>query len=285
MLQTICKATALLDDPGPQQGHRLHPRGAPPIRAGRAAAAFGGTPRPAGRARHGASRRQADRPRALHLSDRPLGPERDAVLPHGHVRSGALHPDPLRSDRRRRLPRLRPHLPPRARHVHHTRDEGPHRRGAAQLAGARRALHLRLDRRAHPRPRRHRRQRHGHPDRQAAALYGVRRGAARPACCRCCSTSARPTRRCAPIRSISACARSRPPRRNWTSWSRNSCRRCRRCSPGCCIHFEDWKGTDAIRMLDALRRQGAVLQRRHPGHRQRRARRADHGAADRRARR
>ena len=20
--------------------------------------------------------------------------------------------------------------------------------------------------------------------------------------------------------------------------------------PGCCIHFEDWKGTDAIRMLD-----------------------------------
>ena len=23
--------------------------------------------------------------------------------------------------------------------------------------------------------------------------------------------------------------------------------------PGCCIHFEDWKGTDAIRMLSATR--------------------------------
>jgi malate dehydrogenase (oxaloacetate-decarboxylating)(NADP+) len=27
--------------------------------------------------------------------------------------------------------------------------------------------------------------------------------------------------------------------------------------PGCCIHLEDWKGTDAIR---PLRRQGALLQ-------------------------
>src|SRR5262245_48255203 len=34
-------------------------------------------------------------------------------------------------------------------------------------------------RRAHPRSRRHRRQRHGHPDRKIAALYGMRRGAAR----------------------------------------------------------------------------------------------------------
>ncbi len=50
--------------------------------------------------------------------------------------------------------------------------------------------------------------------------------------------------------------------------------------PGCCIHFEDWKGTDAIRMLDALSRQGAVLQRRHPGHRERGARRPDDRAAD-----
>jgi malate dehydrogenase (oxaloacetate-decarboxylating)(NADP+) len=34
-----------------------------------------------------------------------------------------------------------------------------------------------FDRRAHPGSRRHWRQRHGDPDRQAAALYGLRRGA------------------------------------------------------------------------------------------------------------
>ena len=52
--------------------------------------------------------------------------------------------------------------------------------------------------------------------------------------------------------------------------------------PGCCIHFEDWKGTDAIRLLARYQGQGAVLQRRHPGHGQRRARGADDRAADRR---
>ena len=159
-------------------------------------------------------------------------------------------------------------------------DEGPHRRGAAQLAGARRALHLRLDGRAHPRPRRHRRQRHGHPDRQAAALHGLRRGAARRACCRCCSTSARPTTRCAPIRSISACARSRPPTTELDELVEEFVQAVQEVFPGCCIHFEDWKGTDAIRMLEPLSRQGALLQRRHPGHGQRRARGADDGAAD-----
>ena len=37
--------------------------------------------------------------------------------------------------------------------------------------------------------------------------------------------------RCAPIRSTSACVRSRPPTRNWTSWSKNSSRRCSRSFP------------------------------------------------------
>ena len=38
---------------------------------------------------------EAQRSRALYLSDRPVGPERDAVLPRRDVRPGALHTDPL----------------------------------------------------------------------------------------------------------------------------------------------------------------------------------------------
>ena len=30
--------------------------------------------------------------------------------------------------------------------------------------------------------------------------------------------------------------------------------------PGCCLHFEDWKGTDALRLLDTVQGQGALLQ-------------------------
>ena len=60
-------------------------------------------------------------------------------------------------------PHIRPHLPPLPRHVHHRRDEGAHGRSYAQLAGARRALHLRLFGRENTRPRRHR---HGPPNRQ-----------------------------------------------------------------------------------------------------------------------
>jgi hypothetical protein len=50
------------------------------------------------------------------------------------------------------------HIYRRARRVHHARDEESHGRGAAQLAGAGHPLHLRLDRRPHPRSRRHRRE-------------------------------------------------------------------------------------------------------------------------------
>jgi len=58
----------------------------------------------------------------------------------------------------RSLPDFGPHLPPCTRHEHHARDEGPHMAEVpSQLAGARRALHLRLDRWTHPWSRRHRR--------------------------------------------------------------------------------------------------------------------------------
>ena len=46
-----------------------------------------------------------------------------------------------------------------------------------------------------------------------------------------------------------ACASSPRPTRTWTRWSTSSCRRCNEVFPGCCVHFEDWKGTDAIRLL------------------------------------
>ena len=39
--------------------------------------------------------------------------------------------------------------------------------------------------------------------------------------------------------------------------------------PGCCIHFEDWKGTDALRLPGEIQGPRALLQRRRPGHRQR----------------
>ena len=51
--------------------------------------------------------------------------------------------------------------------------------------------------------------------------------------------------------------------------------------PRCCIHFEDWAGVDAVRLLARYRDKVLLLQRRHPGHGRRRAggnlqRAADH---------
>ncbi len=50
--------------------------------------------------------------------------------------------------------------------------------------------------------------------------------------------------------------------------------------PGCCIHFEDWKGTDAHPVPGAVPAPRPLLQRRHPGHGERRAGGADHRARD-----
>ena len=121
---------------------------------------------------------QDQRHRPLHLPGRSARSQRDAVLPDVDVRSRALPADRLRPDRRRSLLEIRPHLPPPARHVHLDQAQGPGEGDPAQLAGEGRALHLRHQRRAHPRPGRSRRQRHGHSDRQAAALHRLRRRAA-----------------------------------------------------------------------------------------------------------
>ena len=42
-------------------------------------------------------------------------------------------------------------------------------------------------------------------------------------------------------------------RRNWTSSSMSSCEAVQEVFPGCCIHFEDWAGVDAMRLLARYR--------------------------------
>src|SRR5207248_9127 len=77
---------------------------------------------------------------------------------------------------------VRPPLPPAARPVPVDQTEGPPSRDPSKLAGARRPLHRRDERRAHPRPGRPGCERHGDPDRQARPLHrGRRRSAAVPA--------------------------------------------------------------------------------------------------------
>ena len=87
---------------------------------------------------------KAERSRALHLSHRSRRSERDALLSHGDVRSGALPADRLRPDRRRGLPRSSATSTAGARGLYITREmKGRMARGAAQLARAGRAVHLR----------------------------------------------------------------------------------------------------------------------------------------------
>ena len=72
--------------------------------------------------------------------------------------------------------RVRPHLPATARHLHRRKRPGPHRRAAGQLAASGKA-HRRDRRRAHIGAGRPGSQRHGHPGRQALALFRLRRRA------------------------------------------------------------------------------------------------------------
>ena len=144
---------------------------------------------------------------------------------------------------------------------------------ARQLAAEGRALHRRHRRRAHSGPRRSRRRRHGHSDRQARALHRLRRRSAAilPADHARCRDQQ--SRRCSRIRSISACARTRVRGADYDAFI---------------DEFVDGRAGALSQVLHpmggfrqhqrgadprALPRQDLHLQRRHPGHGGRGARR------------
>ena len=165
---------------------------------------------------------------------------------------GALHADRLRPDRRRGLPEVRPHLPPPARHVPLDQTQGPHKRDPAQLAGEGRALHLR------------------HRAASASSAWATSAPTAwafRSASCSstppapaCRRSSAADAPRCRHQQREPAhrSALSRPPADAALGDGARRVRgRVRRAVqevfPSCCIHFEDWAGVDAIRLLARYR--------------------------------
>ena len=162
--------------PGAQPRHRLYRSGARQIRPARLSAAACAHPGRAGGARARAPA-PADRPAGeIRRAQRAARPQRVAVLSRAvrqHRRNAAagLHPD-----RRTGVPEIRPHLSAAARPVHRRQRPRAHRAVAAQLALPGRH-HRRHRRRAHSRPGRSGRQRHGHSGRQAVALHRVRRRA------------------------------------------------------------------------------------------------------------
>ena len=126
-------------------------------------------------------------------------------------------------------------------------------RDPAQLARGRRPLHRRDRRRAHPRARRPRGQRDGDPDRQARPLHGVRRCAAAALAADHCSTSARTTRACSPIRSTSGCASRASPGVAYDEFLEEFVTAVQDVFPRACIQFEDFALPHAAPLLDRYR--------------------------------
>ena len=163
----------LLQPPDVQPVHLVHARRATRARARGTAPRRGehdGAAGPPGLRQHRRARREpleryiglaALQDRNEHLFYRCSGDHLEEFLPD------RLHPD-----RGPGLPAVQPDLPARARAVDHARAQGPDDRGARQRPLRGRAAHRRHRQRAHPRPRRPGRGRHGHPDRQALALHG-----------------------------------------------------------------------------------------------------------------
>ncbi len=139
-----------------------------------------------------------------------------------------------------------------SRHVHHSQNEGPDGRSATELAGAGCAVHLRLHRRTHPWARRHWRQRHGYPIGKLqiyTACAGVPPQFLLPVLFDIGTTNA--ALRADPlylgIREVP------PAPQELDELVEEFVDAVEKVFPECCIHFEDWKGTDAIRYLDRYR--------------------------------
>ena len=116
-----------------------------------------------------------DRPRAAHLPPPAPGQQRDAVLPPAARPPRRDDADHLHADRGPGLRAVQPHHPPPARAVHRLPRARRHRHDPRQRRLAAGRGDRRDRRRAHPRPGRPGRRRHGHPDRQAVALHRLRR--------------------------------------------------------------------------------------------------------------
>ena len=106
-------------------------------------------------------------------------------------------------------------------------------------------------------------------------LYTAAPACRRRACCRCTSTPAPTTRRYLNDPLYLGLRRPRPSTEELYAFVDEFVEAVQEVFPNCCIHFEDWTGQRRGPPAGALPRQGVLLQRRHPGHRRRDARRAD----------
>ena len=178
---------------------------------------------------------QAGCAREIYLPHHPAKSQRDALLPAGAGACGGDDPHHLHADRRPGLSRIRRHFPPPARPVHQHPRTRPHRGDPAPLAASGRAHDRRDRRRAHSRPRRSGRARHGYPRRQAFPLYRLRRLASLLLPARSPWMSAPTTPSCTRIRFISDSTKSVCAVPNTTRSSRSSsARSCKPIPRRCC---------------------------------------------------
>src|SRR5262249_19264867 len=164
------------------------------------------------------------------------------------------------------------HIFRQARGMYFARHRARPARGPAlQLAGKGRTLHRRHRWRAHSRSRRSRRRRHGYPDRQALALYRVRR---RAAATLSADRSRRRHQQSGPARrsALSGPAPAPRPRRRIFGFRRRVRRRRAAPLPEMLHPVGGFRQFQRRPHPRALSRQDLHLQRRHPGHRRRRAR-------------
>ena len=160
-----------------QQGVGVHRRGAPVARALGAAAHGRVVARASGAALPRELPAQARRHGEVHLPAGPPQPQRGAVLPAADREPQRDGPHCLHAHGGPGLPGAQPHHPAVPRHLPEPGQHRQHRPDLPERVAAQREPHRRDRRGTHPRPRRSRVGRHGHPGRQSDALCCRRRPA------------------------------------------------------------------------------------------------------------